>query len=221
MINRNPRCGGQAAAITALAPCHGRYQTVSILDFSAGGLQLQGAFGVAQATTSKSSCSRATGCRQKLLGRSAAALVPRLALPLPAIIRPSSCSSGQPQLLQRPRQRARGEASLGQGRRTARGEQGWPGPISAIGPKMLPKRTQAQGGLSALALSALGPGRTGPWYCRPERKARVVAPRTAPGLPNAPPRRERAMAARQATARAGLGPGVCDDLAFGRSLPGA
>ena len=37
-----------AAAITALVHCHGRHQTVSILDFSAGGLQLQGAFGVAQ-----------------------------------------------------------------------------------------------------------------------------------------------------------------------------
>jgi hypothetical protein len=37
-----------AAAIIALVHCHGRHQTVSILDFSAGGLQLQGAFGVAQ-----------------------------------------------------------------------------------------------------------------------------------------------------------------------------
>jgi hypothetical protein len=37
----------RAVAIKALVQCHGRYQTVSILDFSAGGLQLQGAFGVA------------------------------------------------------------------------------------------------------------------------------------------------------------------------------
>jgi hypothetical protein len=31
---------------TALAYCHGRFQTVRIVDFSAGGLQLQGCFGV-------------------------------------------------------------------------------------------------------------------------------------------------------------------------------
>jgi hypothetical protein len=36
----------RSAAITALVHCHGRFQTVSILDISAGGLQLQGAFGV-------------------------------------------------------------------------------------------------------------------------------------------------------------------------------
>jgi hypothetical protein len=32
---------------TALAYCHGRFQTVRIVDYSAGGLQLQGCFGVA------------------------------------------------------------------------------------------------------------------------------------------------------------------------------
>jgi hypothetical protein len=32
--------------LTALAHCHGRFQTVRIVDFSAGGLQLQGGFGV-------------------------------------------------------------------------------------------------------------------------------------------------------------------------------
>ena len=37
----------RSAAITALVHSHGRFQTVSILDFSMGGLQLQGAFGVA------------------------------------------------------------------------------------------------------------------------------------------------------------------------------
>ena len=37
----------RSVAVTALVHCHGRFQTVSILDFSAGGLQLQGAFGVA------------------------------------------------------------------------------------------------------------------------------------------------------------------------------
>jgi PilZ domain len=37
----------KSAAITALVHSHGRFQTVSILDFSTGGLQLQGAFGVA------------------------------------------------------------------------------------------------------------------------------------------------------------------------------
>jgi hypothetical protein len=31
---------------TALAYCHGRFQTVRIVDFSTGGLQLQGCFGV-------------------------------------------------------------------------------------------------------------------------------------------------------------------------------
>jgi hypothetical protein len=31
---------------TALAYCHGRFQTVRIVDYSAGGLQLQGCFGV-------------------------------------------------------------------------------------------------------------------------------------------------------------------------------
>jgi hypothetical protein len=38
----------RSAAITALVHSHGRFQTVSILDFSTGGLQLQGAFGVAE-----------------------------------------------------------------------------------------------------------------------------------------------------------------------------
>ena len=37
----------RSAAVTALVHSHGRFQTVSILDFSTGGLQLQGAFGVA------------------------------------------------------------------------------------------------------------------------------------------------------------------------------
>ena len=37
----------RSAAITALVYSHGRFQTVSILDFSTGGAQLQGAFGVA------------------------------------------------------------------------------------------------------------------------------------------------------------------------------
>ena len=32
--------------VTALAHCHGRFQTVRIVDFSSGGLQLQGCFGV-------------------------------------------------------------------------------------------------------------------------------------------------------------------------------
>jgi hypothetical protein len=36
----------RSAAITALVHTHGRHQTVSILDISTGGLQLQGAFGV-------------------------------------------------------------------------------------------------------------------------------------------------------------------------------
>ena len=39
----------RSAAVTALVHSHGRFQTVSILDFSTGGLQLQGAFGVAPA----------------------------------------------------------------------------------------------------------------------------------------------------------------------------
>jgi PilZ domain-containing protein len=37
----------RSAVITALVHCHGRFQTVSIQDVSTGGLQLQGAFGVA------------------------------------------------------------------------------------------------------------------------------------------------------------------------------
>jgi hypothetical protein len=37
----------RSAAITALVHSHGRFQTVSIVDFSSGGLQLQGAFGLA------------------------------------------------------------------------------------------------------------------------------------------------------------------------------
>lgn len=37
----------RSAAVSALVHSHGRFQTVSILDFSTGGLQLQGAFGVA------------------------------------------------------------------------------------------------------------------------------------------------------------------------------
>jgi hypothetical protein len=32
--------------LTALAYCHGRFQTVRVVDFSLGGLQLQGTFGV-------------------------------------------------------------------------------------------------------------------------------------------------------------------------------
>jgi hypothetical protein len=32
--------------LTALVHCHGRFQTVRIVDFSVGGLQLQGGFGV-------------------------------------------------------------------------------------------------------------------------------------------------------------------------------
>jgi len=35
-----------AIRLTALAHCHGRFQTVRIVDFSLGGLQLQGGFGV-------------------------------------------------------------------------------------------------------------------------------------------------------------------------------
>jgi hypothetical protein len=37
----------RSAAVTALVHSHGRFQTVSIMDFSTGGLQMQGAFGVA------------------------------------------------------------------------------------------------------------------------------------------------------------------------------
>ena len=37
----------RSAAVTALVHSHGRFQTVSILDFSTGGVQIQGAFGVA------------------------------------------------------------------------------------------------------------------------------------------------------------------------------
>ncbi len=33
--------------VTALVHCHGRFQTARIVDFSSGGLQLQGCFGVA------------------------------------------------------------------------------------------------------------------------------------------------------------------------------
>jgi hypothetical protein len=36
----------RSAAIKALVQSHGRYQTISIVDFSAGGVQMQGAFGV-------------------------------------------------------------------------------------------------------------------------------------------------------------------------------
>jgi hypothetical protein len=32
--------------LTALAHCHGRFHTVQVVDFSTGGLQLQGTFGV-------------------------------------------------------------------------------------------------------------------------------------------------------------------------------
>jgi PilZ domain len=37
----------RSATVTALVHSHGRFQTVSIVDFSSGGLQLQGAFGLA------------------------------------------------------------------------------------------------------------------------------------------------------------------------------
>ncbi len=37
----------QATRATALAHCHGRFQTVRIVDYSPSGLQLQGCFGVA------------------------------------------------------------------------------------------------------------------------------------------------------------------------------
>ena len=40
---RDDRCPTRA---TALAHCHGRFQTVRIVDFSLSGLQLQGCFGV-------------------------------------------------------------------------------------------------------------------------------------------------------------------------------
>ena len=43
---RDERC---ATRITALVHCHGRFQTVLIVDFSLGGLQLQGCFGVGTA----------------------------------------------------------------------------------------------------------------------------------------------------------------------------
>ena len=36
----------QPIRVTALVHCHGRFQTVRIVDFSLGGLQLQGGFGV-------------------------------------------------------------------------------------------------------------------------------------------------------------------------------
>ncbi len=39
----------RAASITALVYCHGRFQTARIVDFSLGGLQLDGCFGVAVA----------------------------------------------------------------------------------------------------------------------------------------------------------------------------
>jgi PilZ domain len=35
-----------ATRVVALVHCHGRFQTVRIVDFSVGGLQLQGCFGV-------------------------------------------------------------------------------------------------------------------------------------------------------------------------------
>jgi PilZ domain-containing protein len=43
---RNER---HAAGITALVHCHGRFQTARVVDFSLGGLQLDGCFGVAVA----------------------------------------------------------------------------------------------------------------------------------------------------------------------------
>jgi hypothetical protein len=104
-----------AAAITALVPCHRRYHTH--VDFRRAGCSSPGALGVAPATTSRSSCSRASGCGQRLLGRSAAAAGPRLALPLPAIIPPSSCQRTAA-LLRRSGQRGAAEPSPGQGRRT-------------------------------------------------------------------------------------------------------
>jgi hypothetical protein len=39
----------RATRVTALVHCHGRFQTVRIVDFSLGGLQLDGCFGVAVA----------------------------------------------------------------------------------------------------------------------------------------------------------------------------
>jgi hypothetical protein len=45
------RRGGErrATRATALVHCHGRFQTARIVDYSSGGLQLQGCFGVAMA----------------------------------------------------------------------------------------------------------------------------------------------------------------------------
>ncbi|MET0218825.1 MAG: PilZ domain-containing protein [Burkholderiales bacterium] len=39
----------RAAGITALLHCHGRFQTSRVVDFSLGGLQMDGCFGVAVA----------------------------------------------------------------------------------------------------------------------------------------------------------------------------
>ena len=39
----------RATRVTALAHCHGRFQTVRVVDFSLGGMQLDGCFGVAVA----------------------------------------------------------------------------------------------------------------------------------------------------------------------------
>jgi hypothetical protein len=39
----------RAVGITALLHCHGRFQTTRVVDFSLGGLQLDGCFGVAVA----------------------------------------------------------------------------------------------------------------------------------------------------------------------------
>jgi hypothetical protein len=39
----------RTARVTALVHCHGRFQTARIVDFSLGGLQLDGCFGVAVA----------------------------------------------------------------------------------------------------------------------------------------------------------------------------
>lgn len=39
----------RAARITVLLHCHGRFQTARVVDFSLGGLQLDGCFGVAVA----------------------------------------------------------------------------------------------------------------------------------------------------------------------------
>jgi hypothetical protein len=43
LLRRDERC---PTRVTALVHCHGRFQTVRIVDFSFGGLQLQGCFGV-------------------------------------------------------------------------------------------------------------------------------------------------------------------------------